>query len=296
MIASASRKLQRPLGTHDEVGVAVLLHRAAQQLRHGRWEVELGCSHRPVAYDPLQTGVAAHRSFDAVGERHGACRVRRVRSVPRERGRVRVALRRPSDRPPRVRRASRRPQDQRVGVGHRGSRVRVPPRRGAERAHLGHGGDGDRPSARRDRPTRARSFRRSERGNRRSDRAAVACRRRRGRDPRACAERTRCDRHVARRAHHDRAHRGCPRVGAIGGARRRHARCRRREVEGDRRLHQRAAELPQLRRPVGADDPVQPDAYRVVPPPRDPPQRGAARRRFVGVAVRTFPHPAPREQ
>ena len=148
-----------------------------------------------------------------------------------------------------------------------------------------------RPSARRDRPSRARPLRRTQRSDRWPDRSRVARGRRRGRDPRARAERPRRDRHVARGAHHDRAHRDRARAGAVGGARRRHAGCRRREVEGDRRLHQRTRELPQLRRAAGAHDPVQPHADRVVAPSGDPPQRAPARRRFVGVAVRAVPHP-----
>ena len=96
-------------------------------------------------------------------------------------------------------------------------------------------------------------------------------------------------RHVARRHDHDRAGRPRPRAGAQGGAGRRDARRQRVEVVDHRRVHQRARELRQLRRPARPHHRVQPDPHRGVAPPRDPAQRRAARGRLLGVALPAVP-------
>ena len=98
------------------------------------------------------------------GGRDGACwghdrgragPLRRVLDVPRERGRVRPALRRPAHRAPRVGGGRAGPPPQRAGVGHRRAGAGVPARWGPERPHLGHRGAGPRPAAGGHRPARA---------------------------------------------------------------------------------------------------------------------------------------------
>ena len=192
----------------------------------------------------------------------------------------------PPDRAARVGGGRAGPSAERAGVGRRRARARVPARRRAERAHLGHGGDGARPPARRPRPPRPRPLRR--RPQRLID-VASQRRGRRRRDPGAGARRAGRRRHVARRHDHDRTRRPRTRAGAQGGAGRRDPRRERVEVVDHRRVHQRPRELRQLRRPARPHHRVQPDPHRVVAAARHPAQRRAARGRQLGVALPAVP-------
>ena len=93
-------------------------------------------------------------------------------------------------------------------------------------------------------------------------------------------------RHVARGTHLDRARRATSRPRAQADARRRHAGRRSRQGQGDHRLRQRSADVPELRRHHEAHRRAQPDAHRGVAAARHPPQRAPARRRIVGVELR----------
>ena len=98
----------------------------------------------------------------------------------------------PYDGPPTVRHepTSRSATGRRLSAlvwGDGAARARAPPRRRAERAHVGHRGHGARPPARRDRPPRPRPLRRPGAGQPRR-RGRNAARRRRG-GPRAGARR-----------------------------------------------------------------------------------------------------------
>ena len=73
------------------------------------------------------------------------------------------------------------------------------------------------------------------------------------------------------------------------GARRRHPRGRRRQGPGHRGLHRRPRDLPELRRAARPHDRVQPDPHRVVAAAGHPPQRRAAGRRQLGVALPPLP-------
>ncbi len=213
---------------------------------------------------------------DATGERkrHGACRVRRVRSVPRER-------RRSSGCPTTVRRPSA------------ASRVDVPAGPQDRARWCGATGDPSSCCCTAARRTRTRGTRSRWRSTARSSRstyrvtATPTGRERPAFGPRENAAATSRSPSASSRPTRRRV------VGmslgglttiALAGAAPELVRSvvlvdvtpgrRRREVEADRRLHQRARELPQLRRAAGAHDRVQPDPHRVVAAPRDPPQRG----------------------